>query len=37
MIHLTPSEYRRQFLSGSAMGQSPSIVRYTGWFEPEPQ
>ncbi len=37
MIHLTPSEYRRQFLSGSAMGQSPSIVRYTGWFEPDPQ
>ena len=37
MIHLTPSEYRRQFLSGGAAGQNPSIIRYNGWFEPELQ
>lgn len=35
MVHLTPSEYRRQVLSGSIAGQNPSIVRYTGWFEPQ--
>ena len=34
MVHLTPSEYRKQVLSGNPEGQNPSIIRYTGWMEP---